>query len=347
MTPTPAAEEPIDPAVRSLLWRLRARLVTPPEQNRTSDDLDRLFAAAREHAHGPELAPEVIRIIPPVTAGDGLSISATGTGVDHTVEVGQEDVAPVPAGITPIQSRRYRLTTMVSRVAAAAVLVVAVGGGFASARDGNGLTIQALLGRGASEPIESDTLANGSTGEVADDPDFDASDLREPRGVPLADDDDSVEVADDPDEDALTPDPRDDDEPSDDVSNEPASDPDQGTDGSSSNDAPQNAPVEEPSDEVIAAPAPAPAPSAPADPPSAPEQPSAEVVDEPASELVGAGGPIPCREDESLTDCFERREAAEKPADEAPVEDEDAGDATSGTDDDAAAREALAKRRGG
>ena len=348
MTRDPAPEEPIDPAVRSLLWRLRARLVTPPEQSRTTDDLDRLFAAAREHAHGPELVPEVARIIPPVTAGEPLSIPATGTGVDHTVEVGQEDVAPVPAGVTPLHARRYRLTTMVSRVAAAAVLVVAVGGGLASARDGNGLTIQALLGRGTSEPAEPDTLAGGSAGDEADAFDLGATDLPEPRGVPLPGDD-SIEAADAPDDDATTAAEGDADAndagDEDDAPDAPSGGADDTTDDAADRaDGPANAPVEEPTDEIIAAPAPEPAP---VEPPAAPAPPADEVVEPPPSEVVGTGGPIPCREDEPLADCFERRQAAEEPADEATAVDDDAGDATSGTDDDAAAREALAKRRGG
>ena len=351
----PAPEEPIDPAVRSLLWRLRARLVTPPEQSRTTDDLDRLFAAAREHAHGPELVPEVARIIPPVTAGEPLSIPATGTGVDHTVEVGQEDVAPVPAGVTPLHSRRYRLTTMVSRVAAAAVLVVAVGGGLASARDGNGLTIQALLGRGTSEPAEPDTLAGGSAGDEADAFDLDVTDLPEPRGVPLPGDD-SIEAADDPDDDATTPAAEGDADANDagdadDAPDAPSGGTDDTTDDAADrDDGPADAPVEEPTDEIIAAPAPAPEP-APVEPPAAPAPPADEVVEPPPSEVVGTGGPIPCREDEDLTACFERRLAAEEPAEdeaaEEPVEPAEPADPGAATDDDAAARDALAKRRGG
>ncbi len=77
MTPTPpSADDPIDPAVRSLLWRLRARLVTPPDEARTIADLDRLFAAAREHAHGPGAPAEVVRIVPPAAEVLGKEYNA-------------------------------------------------------------------------------------------------------------------------------------------------------------------------------------------------------------------------------------------------------------------------------
>jgi hypothetical protein len=90
-----AAEGP----VHELLWRLRARLVTPPTESRVEADLDRLFAAAREHAH--ELP--VIRPTAPVAVA------------------APDELAPV------VHLRGYRLVDRVGRVAAAFVLVAAVG----------------------------------------------------------------------------------------------------------------------------------------------------------------------------------------------------------------------------
>lgn len=111
-TPTGRSEdESIEATVRPLLWRLRARLVTPPPEGRAETDLDRLLAAARQHAHEAPLA-----------------------------EV--QDVAPEPEPI-PVHHLRFE---MLGRVAAAAVLFAAIGGGAVSAGSG-GITIDALLGR--------------------------------------------------------------------------------------------------------------------------------------------------------------------------------------------------------
>jgi hypothetical protein len=113
----PSDEEPIEATVRQLLWRLRARLVTPPVEDRSVADLDRLLAAARLHAHEAPAAP-----LPPV--------------------------AQPPGEVVPLRTRRFEV---VGRVAAAMVLLVAVGGGIVNVRDGS-ITVDALLGRTPSEP---------------------------------------------------------------------------------------------------------------------------------------------------------------------------------------------------
>lgn len=144
-TPTGSRMQPNDGQVDHLLWRLRARLVTPPPVERVEADLERLFVAAREHAHEPPVA-------------DGLA--------DAQVR----SIADAP-------SRRHRqllvgVAHRVNRVAAVAVLVVAVGGGIAVANE-NGVTIQALFARGSQPDVtaappggeDDEPAAGGETGE--------------------------------------------------------------------------------------------------------------------------------------------------------------------------------------
>jgi hypothetical protein len=113
----PSDEEPIEATVRQLLWRLRARLVTPPVEDRSVADLDRLLAAARLHAHEAPVTPLHVEEQP-------------------------------SAEVVPLRTRRFEV---VGRAAAAMVLLVAVGGGIANVRDGS-ITIDTLLGRTPSEP---------------------------------------------------------------------------------------------------------------------------------------------------------------------------------------------------
>lgn len=207
--------------VRSVLWRLRARLVTPPEADRARDDLDRILAAAKDHAHEPpggELAEFRDRVTP-------AAASAGGAGVDEAPDADASgDEAPTP--IRPLKlapttaaiegNRGVRISQHVSRVAAVAVLVVGVGGGLAAAVDRDG-TFLALFATGASNSeapvdpmaatpsesleLDSDALASDDAdGDDAPEPD-DAADIDT---LPPSDEGDGndVEVADDTDGDA-------------------------------------------------------------------------------------------------------------------------------------------------
>jgi hypothetical protein len=97
--PTIDPREAVDGPVHGLLWRLRARLVTPPQEQQVESDLDRLFAAAREHAHEAPSVP-VVAAVP-------------------------EPVAPAAE---VVHLRGYRLADRLGRVAAAFVLIAGVGG---------------------------------------------------------------------------------------------------------------------------------------------------------------------------------------------------------------------------
>ena len=125
----PRDDEPIEETLRPHLWRLRARLVTPPEEARVAADLDRLHRAAREHAHG---AP---------TGGEVVAIPGAGGGDQG-----------------PGWSR-------FGQVAAALLLVVAVGGGLAVGS--NSTSSDPLVADGAPQPdgtlAESGDPARGDT----------------------------------------------------------------------------------------------------------------------------------------------------------------------------------------
>jgi hypothetical protein len=322
-----AADEPVHPDVRSMLWRLRARLVSPPDEQRVADDLDRILAAAREHAHGDDV---------PVPA----PVEDTPT---RLTPVGVLRPTPKPDA----HSRIYAL----SRVAAAAVLVVAVGGGIATARDG--VVIDALLGR---------TAPSGSAAQLAlpIDPDGlgDAApngELPEPTPVPLVDPDeadggDTTAPADDADD--VSPADR----PTDDADGDDRDGRDRDAgDGGEVADDPDDAgqPADGPADTESA-----PRPRAPAPVDDAVEAedvvddaPSEEIIAAPpARDVDGFAGPAPCREGQSLADCLAEREAAEDDVVEAEDPgDDDAVDDGAADDDgtEESEQEKLARRRGG
>ena len=134
-TPTGRHDDgPIDASVRHLLWRLRARLVTPPPEQRVQDDLDRLFAAAQEQAH----------VAPSAGASSLPTVDGRASAPDHPASVSGPAEPVVWTASEPItdlrtarEGRRRGLgpTRTVGRVAAALV-VLAVATGVAGARDG-------------------------------------------------------------------------------------------------------------------------------------------------------------------------------------------------------------------
>lgn len=142
-TPT-RADEPFDESVRNLLWRLRARLVSPPAEQRVQADLERLLDAAAGQAHAAPSAGADPR--------PDLNPAAGGVLPDHPVVPGLEvtDLADVRRRA---EARRLSVLQTFGRVAAASVVVVAVATGIASARDGS-VTLQALFGR-EGVPVES------------------------------------------------------------------------------------------------------------------------------------------------------------------------------------------------
>jgi outer membrane biosynthesis protein TonB len=274
---TPRDDELTDPAVRQLLWRLRARLVAPPREARAQADLDAILAAARHYAHD---APD---------AHDGIH-------VDDDVEVVDAPQPPVRlrpvAALSDQAARRAWPTQAVGRVAAALLLVVAVGGGLAGARDVQ-VSIQALLG---TSPATDDLALDAPTtsppdGEVAPE-------------VPA--DDTTTDGLDD----AELPEP-----PS---TDEPVAEPAPAPAAPDSDGAEPDAPSPEPAPEPEPAPSPRPAPA----PEPAPVE-AEEIVaaPPPARDLDGFGGPQPCPEDQDLLACLEERAGAD--AEEPPVEDAD------------------------
>lgn len=131
----PRDDEPIEGELRPHLWRLRARLVTPPEEERVVADLDRLHRAARIHAH----------------------------------QVPDDDEVCLVAEAREQGSARTR----VGQVAAALLLVVAIGGG---ATLGSTSTPEPVRTDAAPQPTGSltepgDPTGGGAAGaEVAPDP---------------------------------------------------------------------------------------------------------------------------------------------------------------------------------
>lgn len=142
-TPTGRPEdEPIEEPVRQLFWRLRARLVTPPQEQRAQADLDRLLELARMHAHE---APSADASATPAVVGDARP-------ADH------------PAGAPQLRSDaevvrgRFARVHALGRVAAAAMVMFAFGAGAMTARNGE-VSIDALLGREGRElPLSSPEL---------------------------------------------------------------------------------------------------------------------------------------------------------------------------------------------
>jgi hypothetical protein len=148
-TPTPDRDEAAEGPVHDLLWRLRARLVTPPTEQQVDADLDRLLSAAREHAHIAPAAAEVEFARP-------AAITA-------------EDLPPVA------HLRGYRVLDRVGKVAAVFVLVVGVGGAVVMRPGLDGSTgIPAILGQGDGDEnglfaANADEIANGQAGLDIDD----------------------------------------------------------------------------------------------------------------------------------------------------------------------------------
>ena len=308
-TPTdpPHEDTPVDGRVRALLWRLRARLVVPPDAQRVDQDLERILAAAAElrqdqpeaHLEGPQGAHGV----GDEGASGPIPISST----------------PEPVRLRQVESlaarRESKLPYSVSRVAAVAVLIVGVAGGLATAMDRDG-TILALLGADSRAPI--DTTESTTSHDDADIPDrdaaFDSSDGDDTDGGAdqASGSAERVEAV----EGSAEGEEHDESSDTDGSSSSGRSDgngsEEEGTDDGERTGEQREEPaetVEEPDDTVIAAPDP-----------------------EDPGELDGFGGPAPCPED-SLRDCAP--EDGEEGSEEPPATetaDEDA-DETDGDDD--------------
>ena len=336
-TPTgPRASDPIDGTVRQLLWRLRARLVTPPDEQRAQADLDRMFAAARDLAHSAPSADASAQ--PPI---DGV-VSLP----DHPVDGRSPQDAAVaseasPAAITHIADpesartrRRWAPGVALGRVAAA-VIVLTVATGVAGARDG-AVTLQALLGRGEAPVVTDEPVNDDPTGDLAlgDDP---AVEPDEPEAGP----DDDLPAPPVEDRPAIDLDPSDTDDPgptddgSDDGSPE---EPTSGSDGRASSGAGSDG-SRSGGDRVVE------------DTPTVEDPPAAddEIVAAPAPErtadddLAGFGGPRPCDE-ATLADCLP------PPNDDEPVSDDGADGVVAEkptTDDTSTKTDELASRRFG
>lgn len=148
--------------VRSVLWRLRARLVTPPDAERARYDLDRILAAAKDHAHEPpggELAEFRDRVTPAVAStapADGLATDAA-VGADAPTPIRPLKLAPTDAANEA--NRGMRISQQVGRVAAVAVLVVGVGGGLAAAVDREGTFLALFATDASSSEAPADPMA--------------------------------------------------------------------------------------------------------------------------------------------------------------------------------------------
>lgn len=186
-TPTPPRipDDAADGHVRALLWRLRAKLVNPPDADRAQADLERIFAAASDlrrsdlrrsevarreseeaaGTNGPiSDAPEVASIAPSLDTPSGGAGDIDSPGDIDTTTDNSGEVVPIPSQLPQVASLEQRssgLTQKIGRVAAVAVLIVGVGGGLAAAVDREAVMI-ALLG--------------SETGNQAPDPDSSAGD---------------------------------------------------------------------------------------------------------------------------------------------------------------------------
>lgn len=362
-TPTGRREDdPIDEPARQLFWRLRARLVTPPAEQRTQADLDRMFRLARMQAHErpstgadawpPADAPLLVtpeHVLGAATADVGAHPAGVGTA-EHGVVDGIVD-----AEVVPIRSR-WAAVHGVGRVAAAAVVVFAFGAGVSAARDG--ITIDALLGRNAVEP----QLAL----DVPDTPDPDAE-------VDVADLDEASDAVAAPEgggEPEVSPSPGDDgDDPGPRVAEDPG-DPSDGTDtgaGDATPPEPEPAPEPAPTAEIPARTQPAAprssddtSPDSREDPPASDPAPAeGEVIAAPPGSVDGFGGPRPCEEGAEVSECLADNVDTD-PSDEdgsaggpstgdgAEADPDDGtGDDTSDADATSAAEELARRRFGG
>lgn len=308
-----APDDPRDGVVRALLWRLRARLVTPPDAQRARSDLDRILASAAEHAHYRPTS------------------DATTPTTSRASSTQPVRLAAVPA---LADRRALRVTARFGRVAAAAVLVVGVGGGIGTALDQNTSLLALLRLDEARQPADPDVAATPDP--VPADAQDDASGSSAPAAAtpgepPLAvPDGDDTEVSSEPSDG--------DDADVDDELDRSAGSP--GTsDGASAGDAGTgDAPARERSQErgaddepqdgllddtVVAAP---------------------ETPPDPEGDLDGFGGAIPC-EDDDLASCLGDAESVVELDEGDEPEQGPVRDATEDAKDDSTLLEELAERR--
>ena len=195
-TPTgPRDHDPIDGPVRSHLWRVRARLVTPPHEDRVQADLDRIVTAARRRAHEGPSADASAQPGPFASdaSPDRPLAGSAGHGVARLPSA-DGAVQPAAAGdeLEAARGRRRpaaRITAqVVGRAAAVVLLVVSVGAGVAVARDGT-VSLDVLLGRDPIQPRVDETdqiagpgddTASGDDAELSIDDDPDGAALEVP-----------------------------------------------------------------------------------------------------------------------------------------------------------------------
>ncbi len=161
-----------DGMVRSLLWRLRARLVSLADSDRAQHDLHRILAAAKEHAHEPPSGHFVEfrdRVTPAAVDDRPTDDNHPTDDAAAGAKVRPLRLAPTPSVAEP--ERGLRLSQQVGRVAAVAVLVIGVGGGLTAAvdRQGTVLALFASENGNVEAPVDDTILATPSESREVDD----------------------------------------------------------------------------------------------------------------------------------------------------------------------------------
>ncbi|MFP4149976.1 MAG: hypothetical protein ACLFV0_10865 [Nitriliruptoraceae bacterium] len=334
-TTPPPAEDPAPPAdLRPLLWRLRARLVAPPDPARAEQDLDRILAAAKRHAH------------------DDPDVTGSAGDEDRIVRIDSAEVIdePQPVRLRPVGGVRTRArnpAAHLGRVAASVLLLAVLGVAVLAGRDVTP-SLQAFFGiedvpsSDATVAAPPGSSADGAAERPAGDadplPDLPDVEADDGRSEPEPFDPEAPDVPPGPPSDSGSPTPA-----------EPAPTPPAETEPEP---APEPAPEPEPEPEPEPTPAPEPEPRPEPEPEPAPEE---EIVAAPpaARDLDGFGGPAPCPEDLTLTECLEQRDGAEEEGAEEAVDDpaeepegdptDDAGDETTADEDEAGSDDATAE----
>jgi hypothetical protein len=309
-------DEPIDGPVRQLFWRLRARLVTPPSEQRANADLDRLIGLAHVQAHE---APSAGAMSKPPVGGPAIAmppdhpVTIARDGLDVDRESPVAEPAALPYHEDEVAARRRLVSAQaMTRVAAAAMVVFAFGAGLAGARDGSVIRLDALLGR--DEVPDVDPAIQVPELAAPSESDEDAGDAE------VADDTASSQV-----------------QPSDDANS--------GAPGAGdARDTTDASPTPAPAPDDVEATEPAP-PAPPAPKPTKPKPPAGDeqiIAAPPPDDLDGFGGPKPC-DQPKLEDCL--------PADDTDTSDsgsdEDASDGSSTEDAEAEAEQLASRRFGG
>lgn len=174
MTTNPGpGDRSADGAVHVLLWRLRARLVTPPTEERGRSDLDRLIDVARERAHE----------VPSPGATARPDPSSPSTSPRFPLRPVAEAPSALPTDELAARRRPAGVAHGLSRVVAAGIAVLVIGVGTSSAINGP-VVITALLGRDAA-PAPDVAAPDGSEDQDASEDEAVAA----PEGEPEVTDD--------------------------------------------------------------------------------------------------------------------------------------------------------------